>query len=132
MDLFREKMKRERFLLIVYKLAQGDTGERIDSAALAEALKMEDDEIEKTGRYLADEGYIKEVTFTTVGLTPSGRKEAERLMELPYTEKAFRVLWMIKELSNGSLTKLVLIENLSQMLVTESREINPILTDLDG
>lgn len=131
MNLIREKLKRDRFLLTVYKLAQGDTGETVDKTALAEALKIEGDEFEKTTRYLTDEGHIKGATFTTISLTPSGRKDAERLIELPYKEKAFRVLWMIKELSNGSLTRLVLSEEVARMLAIEPREIYPIMNDLD-
>ena len=131
MDLFTEQLKRERFLLVLHGLADGQTGKPIKEEDLMHSMQIESDQFHKARLYLTDEGFIKGTTFGTVGLTPIGRKEAERIMTLSYKEKSFRVLWTIKELTNGSLTKLVLSEDVARMLAIEPREIYPIMNDLD-
>lgn len=92
---------------------------------------MEEEEADKVSHYLEDEQLISFPTYGTVALTHRGRKEAERLHSLPYSEVEGRVLWMINELCRGSFTKLVLIEHIAQQLVMKFGDVSPVVTDLD-
>jgi class 3 adenylate cyclase len=130
MDLYEQKIHRERYLLTLHHLAEGTT-RAVSKQDVESYMGMELPELDKIASYLSGEGYTKEVTFTTVGLTHPGLKEVERLLSLPYEEIEGRVLWMINYLAGGSLSRLVLISALARRLVRDEGELYPIVNDLD-
>jgi len=130
MDLYEQQIHRERYLLTLHQLAEGTTS-GVSVEDVESYMGMEPSQLDKVASYLLGEGYIKQVTFTTVGLTHPGLKEVERLLSLPYEEIEGRVLWMINYLSGGSLSRLVLISALARRLVRDERELYPIVNDLD-
>jgi hypothetical protein len=112
-------------------MVQGSTSHSAPCDELLGQLKMEEDEANRIADYLKGEELIEGRTFTTVGLTHKGRKEAERLQSLPYEDVEGRVLWMINKLCGGSLTRLVSIDEIARQLVMEPCDTYPIITDLD-
>ena len=125
------QIQRERYLLTVYKLVDGDTNQGALGDDVLKSLGMEADEANKIAQYLKDEGLLKFRTFSSIALTHPGLKEVERLHSLPYNEVAARVLWAISELCHGSLSKLVLIEHIAQYLLMSFHDVSPVLDDLD-
>ena len=130
MDRYEQQIHRERYLLTLHKLSE-ETTRPVGAEDVESHMGMEPFELEKVATYLVCEGFINQITFTTIALTHSGLKEVERLLSLHYEEIEGRVLWMINYLCGGSLTKLVLISALARRLVRDEREMYPIVNDLD-
>jgi hypothetical protein len=130
MDRYEQQIHRERYLLTLHKLSE-ETTRPVGAEDVESHMGIEPVELEKVATYLAGEGFIIQITFTTIALTHSGLKEVERLLSLHYEEIEGRVLWMINYLCGGSLTKLVLISALARRLVRDEREMYPIVNDLD-
>jgi hypothetical protein len=72
MDLYRQQIQCERYLLTLYKLANGDTHEAIFTEDMN--LGMEEEEADKVSHYLEEEQLISFPTYGTVALTHRAEK----------------------------------------------------------
>src|SRR5437763_16678875 len=81
MNLTDLKKKREKFLLTVYELAEGNANRDILTDDLTKAVGVDAEEIRKLSQYWRDEGMVRWTSFERIHLTPLGRSKAEGFIE---------------------------------------------------